>query len=186
MLLLKNIFMPQNKDILYAQNCSNILYWEINNYINTAITSKWLWTWWTNVFPKYYIIWFFPNQNKIEFSYENQWNETKYKTINFSWEFAKHIYCQTNSYQITMSGQIQNIKINKGLQNNNNEPIFQLHTDWIQEFTGKIEMKLCNLELTNCKLFAKYIIDTRTRHINYAKCMTFTGTNDTACQKRNQ
>jgi len=186
MIVLKNVFMPQNRNILYAQNCSNNIYWKLNNYINSAITSKWLYTWWTNIFPEYYTIQFQPKKNKINFWYKNQWISTIHETLALSWSFAKTIDCQSNNYQVVITGSIQEIQINKWLQSKDNNPIFQLHTNWIQNFTGNIELKICDLEHINCKIFAKYIIDTRTKHINYAKCTVFTGNNNTECEKRNQ
>ncbi|NOZ45084.1 MAG: prepilin-type N-terminal cleavage/methylation domain-containing protein [bacterium] len=41
---MKSVFTPKNQDTLYAQNCINNIYGELNNFLNASMTSKNLYT----------------------------------------------------------------------------------------------------------------------------------------------
>lgn len=183
---LKHIFFPQSRNLMYGQNCANILYGKVNNFINSAITSKWLYTGGILIFPEYYHIDFNILQNEIAFWYTINWITNNHEIFQLSGQEARKEYCQTNEYQIILSWNNQNITITKWLQTKVNNSTFTLLDWWNSKFTWAIYLQLCNLDWQQCSTFSTYITDTRTKHIRHGKCINFTWMNNEICNKRDQ
>ncbi len=185
---LKNVFKPSNKDTLYGQICINRIYWDINNYLNAWVTSKWIYVDNQALYPKDYTIRFLPEMNSISLEYTLDNNSTGIrKTLELTWNSLPGNYsCKDNSYLLKIQGQTTQVTLKRWLQSETNLPTFQIIREWNLLFTGTVAIHLCLPDQTICRQFSEYAIDARTKHIKNRICLSFTGPNNIICKEWNQ
>lgn len=180
----RDIFNNSNKDYLYAEVCVNKIYWDINNYIYSALTSKWLYVSWSwTIFPKQYTIKIQPSNNEFSLDYKiNTWTWT-YIQENLDNQAMEEYYCKTNKYTIYLSWDDFNITINKSSIQDQTLPTFTIN-DGQAEFTKTTAINLCYTG-NDCKEIYNFMTDIRTQTISKKKCLLI---NDqwTNCLERDQ
>lgn len=166
-LTFRNVFQNNNKDFLYAETCINKIYGDINNFIFSAITSKWLYIDENLIYPKQYDIIINPDYN-INFWYIDQNNQSWiYLTNDLSSPKLEENYCKTPNYEIKFSGDNFEININKEVLHNSSLSTFQISDG---NFTKNIDLFLCYAD-NNCKEIAEFTIDARTQSIQKRFCI---------------
>jgi hypothetical protein len=182
MVAFKNVFTYQKKDLLYWESCINRMFGEVNNFLYSAITSKWLYISWVTIYPQQYIINFDTTKNAIILQY-NGTTAWTYKYITMTWAMAQNYYCTNAGYQMFLSWSTTTVTINKGLTPNNNMQNFFINTWWI--FSWSIGMIFCYANSSTCKELWSYAIDIRTQSIKNKLCTSLDDSNG-KCLKRNQ
>jgi len=185
MISFKQIFQLKNKDVLYGQTCSNYIYGDLNNFINSAITNKALYSGNTQFFPNYYIISFSTEQNTINLNYQqnNGLTGTR-KSLNLSGDIPSNYQCNKTEGIIKISGDNSIITIKKWLQQTENLPSFMLTQNWSMVFTGTIPIYACSIN-NKCKNISKINIDSRSKSLTNHNCLVFTWENKLECHERN-
>lgn len=187
MVAFKSIFKPRNQNTLYAQNCINIIYWEMNNFLNAAMTSKWLYTWNTTVIPDIYSISFNENTSRIDFKYKNKTQSGIQKTYILSGGVPANYSCSSKQYVVQMTGNnIRNININRWFSNQWDEIPFQIKKNTNTLLTWNIMFYACTLDLSLCQEIANISIDSRSKTIKKALCIVYTWTNNNQCLYRDK
>ena len=114
MVSFKQMFQPKNQDLVYSQNCINMLYGEIQNFANASMTSKGLYTGGETYFPEQYIITQDPKTNSIALQYSSGQNAITRKNFQLSGGVPNNFYCNNkNGSQTVMSGHEITITTNK-------------------------------------------------------------------------
>jgi len=179
-----NIFVNTNKDFLYVETCINKIHWDMNNFIYSAITSKWLYVWTWTIFPQQYTISIIP-EKEIILLYENYDNTTWiYLSNDLSSTILANDYCSTNKYITKLSWNRVDIAINKSSLDDQTLPTFTIN-NWSEIFSEITKMYLCYVENNDCKEIANFIIDIRTQNIQKKKC-TLINKEGIDCLKRDQ
>lgn len=168
----RSSFQVKNKDVLYGQACIETLYGQVNNFLHAGLSSKSLFTWTTAIFPDQYIVSFVPAQQLIQLKYTEQGSEYIYSSIALTGNTI--MYCSSNSYIIQLTWETYELHINKWLQENTALQFFYLSgtnsvSTWGNEFLQ------CDINLTWCKIMARFESDTRTISLKKQICLTFTG-----------
>ena len=176
-------FQIKNKDILYGQSCIETIYGQVNNFLYAWLSSKWVFSWSSTIFPNEYIINFQPISWLIELKYKTGENTSDilYSSIEIT-ENRNIGYCSSNSYILQLTWENYEIHINKWLQENAALQFFYLSGKnfsgenltniWVNSFLQ------CNNQWTWCKTIARFESDTRTVSIKKQICLSFTGAND--------
>ncbi len=170
----RNIFQNTNKDYLYAETCVNKVYWDINNFLYSAMTSRGLYittgSTTGTIFPQQYMIAITPNKNEIELSYKTEQNITgTYIKYVLSGESLGQYYCKMNNYTTKMSWDNFNIIINKASLQDQTLPTFTINNGW-EIFTQNTQIYIC-YPWNTCKEIANFITDIRTQTIQKKKCI---------------
>lgn len=166
----KSSFQVKNKEVFYAQACVEGVYGEVNNFLHTAISSKSIYSWGTQIFPDIYSISFDPGNQTITLKYDYY----TYSTISLSGQSSVQ-YCNDNNFRILLSWDTYDIYITKWLQENTNRQAFYL--SGISWPTGGNSFRGCNDQGTECKHIANFITDMRTITIQKQMCLSFSGNN---------
>ena len=182
MVAFKNLFTYQKKELLYGESCINRMFGEINNFLYSAITSKWLYISGVTIYPQQYIINFDTTKNAIILQYNTN-TPTTYKYITMTWAMAQNYYCTNTAYQMFLTGEATTVTINKWLTPNNNMQNFFINTWGI--FSWLVKMIFCYTNSSTCKELWSYAIDIRTQSIKNKLCTSLDDTNG-SCLKRNQ
>ncbi len=178
-----NRFSYDNKrDYLYAETCINKVYWDINNFIYSAITSKWIYTGNSVIFPENYFININPQKNEIYLHYKTATSTWTFMRYNLSGSDLKKSYCFNNDYQVFLSWENIEISIKKSTVEDSILPTFIIK-DKPEQFTWIIKTLICYTN--NCKEIANLLIDTRTESITKRKCVQINN-QGTDCLKRDQ
>lgn len=182
--------------IIETQWCAISFWWEMNNYVFNALTSKNLLSWNTQVSPNIYSItlrgwnsspnncsktnyesdWIFCNE--LLFFYETNGDKVVYKTITI-WNTCRQNQANMWLYRIGWtSWDISAIKMNKWFapRSINERKVFYLQHKWEGEANkltqGDIMVLLCPSS-NSCKWgkeVGKFHVDARTQTITFQKC----------------
>lgn len=165
----RDVFQNTNKDFLYTESCVNKIHWDINNFIYSAITSRWLYISSWTIFPKQYIISINPT-DEIHLRYKDQDNTTwTYLKNNLSSEKLRENYCSMNNYTTKLSGNNFDITINKESIENQNSPTFTIgHGE--EKIIENTQVYIC-YTWNNCKEIANFITDIRTQTVQKKRCI---------------
>lgn len=171
----RSSFQVKNQDVLYGQSCVESIYWEVNNFLYAAISSKSINSWWTQIFPDIYTISFDPNNQKIALTYKT--TEDIYYTYNTIIVSGQNNmqYCDSKYSTLLLSGDTYEITINKWLQKNNTMKSFYLSGVSI---TGENIFLWCDGQGNGCKNISYFLTDTRTIAIQKYMCLRFSTTGD--------
>ncbi len=183
----KTIFQTKDQTTLYAQNCINMVYGELNNFLNSAMTSKWLYTGNQTIYPDFYQIAFKESNNRIDLIYQNKDFSGIQKTYMFSWWTPKNFNCYNNSYHVAMSGNsTRDITMTKGFSNQWEEIPFQIKHNNQNILTWDIIFYACSYDWSHCQEIGKLSLDTRSKQISKALCIAYTWTDNTQCLYRDK
>jgi len=185
-LAFKQIFNPKNQDDLYAQSCINILDWEINNFINSAMTNKQLYYQEEKQQASQYFITIQEATWDIILSFNTGLNQTKniYKNYKLDGAETTKIHCNTSKYKVQMDGiNTREIAINWGFENKNSIPFF-IKKEENRMLTWQTIFTICNIEGNYCKEIAKIEYDSRSKSISKKLCLSRENTTPTLCQQR--
>lgn len=169
---ISTMFKMKEKDNIYSQACLANVYWEVSNYVDNAITWKWIYTWSNWYTPDMYLVSFIPNLDVVSLSYS--WSASwswLYKNfqLNWSWNDAKY-KCFWDNYYVDLSWQNYNLSIIKWLNWDINNSSFSINS-WTN-FTWEIEFMFCQ-KPNNCKILWKIIMDNRSYTIWLNKCLNW-------------
>jgi len=177
------MFQNTNKDFLYAETCVNKIHGDMNNFIYSAMTSRWLYTTSWTIFPKQYNISINP-EYEIHLWYKNQDNTTwTYIKNDLSSNELSQNYCKMKNYTTKLSGNNFNITINKESLEDQNLPTFTINNGE-ENFLENTEFYLC-YTWNVCKEIANFITDIRTQTIQKKRC-TLINKEGTTCLQRDQ
>lgn len=173
------LFKSSDKNIISAQSCLNFTNWFITQTINSAVTGKWIYSWWKLNFPDSYFLQL--SWQKLDFGYS--WWTAWYKftsTVLFSgsnntspyWCYAKDFYVQ-----LTWNSWTFWVNINILDDSFNPLPRFLINQD-PGVFTWSIIANYCwNDRWTDWKKFCrplwKFVFDRRTETSKYIKCLNW-------------
>jgi len=174
MLVIRSAFQNRDRDILYAESCVNKVYWDVNNFVYSAMTSRGLYISWNTIYPDEYNIDMNISTNNILLRYKTQTWTWVYINNILSGDLLKTSYCSNSNYKITLSWSNLSVKINKSSLQDQNLPIFTLSW-WTSLFTWQVKLLLCYIG-TNCKELAAIVMDLRTQKAEKKKCLTLTST----------
>lgn len=184
-LTFKDIFSNTNRDYLYTETCINKVYWEINNFVYSAMTSRGLYIGSTTgtIYPLQYTISIIPN-NEIHLRYKDQNNSTwTYKKYDLSTGELIQSFCKSTKYTTKLSGSAFSVTINKASLQDQNFPTFTIN-DGQEIFSKSIEMDLCYTWVW-CKEIANFAADVRTQSIKKKKCVLI-NEQGSSCLQRDQ
>jgi hypothetical protein len=189
MVSFSRIFQIKNKDVLYWEACTNNIYWDISNFLYSAISSKALFSWSNKTFPEYYNIEFNLTQNSINFSYStgSTWaNPQIQNRLQLTWNMPQNYNCHSNLYNIILSGQQSLlIQIKKWLSEDKTMRSFIINpssSNYI--FTWMIKVLLVYKWSNLYKEVWIFDIDTRNQSIKAKTCITIN--NQWTCWQRSQ
>lgn len=188
MLAFKGIFQINNKDALYGEACVNNLYGDVNNYLYSAITSKAITSGDTKIYPNIYYIEFDTTTNAIYMGYTT--GDASSPIIMNTYipltGAPQNYNCTSNGYNMRLSGEHLQIKINKWLIEDANWKSMSL--SWIgignDTFTSDVKLLLTYPWGTWYKELGRFEIDIRTQSIKKKLCLLINNTWD--CSSRNQ
>lgn len=166
----KNVFRMENKKDIQSKTCVNYFYWEISNFFDNAITWRGFYTgnagdkWWK--YPQEYFIKIDINNDTVKLESEN-YSLDKFV---FTWDWEHQQWCFGVGYYVNLTWNIQNIKINKWLGWNINNPAFLMTgTNGDRILTWEILFEFVKLNKT--KPIAKIFVDKRTSQISLNRCL---------------
>lgn len=170
-LMFQRFLASDQKDLLTSKSCINYLYWEIGNYLNYAMSWKWLYinNGWLS--PDIYSIKFDAINDKLTLAYSwSSWVGT-YKDINLRWttEFGSVNCFDNKSSYINMKWDDLQIDMSKMFQwTINNQSFLINNTKSI--LTWEVVLEHCD-NLNNCIEIVKFFIDRRVNDIRNVKCL---------------
>jgi len=187
MVAFKQIFQPKDQNTLYGQSCVNILYGEINNFVNAGMTSKNIYTGEKSITVQKYIIEVEENIDTIKLSYQIWLNTTwNRKIYNLSGGVPNNFYCQSTQYNIKLSWTTnREIIINRGFAWQNETP-FKINKNNNNQLTGTSKFIMCDKDNNLCKEIARIDYDSRTKYISKKLCISYTWVNQTICNERDK
>ena len=168
----RNLFTIKNKDVYYGENCVESIYGNMANYATNAITSKGIISWGITLYPIQYRIDIQPSTNSIIFRYVSGDNLVYTSSILALTgnTMPGGYYCKTSNYTISLSWKELDIRINKGLQQDNNLQSFIL--SWAS-FTGSIDFYQFSTTTSEPrKIIGTISVDTRTQIIQRRICLS--------------
>lgn len=170
---MKPFFQSDKKDYIYIESCINKVYGDMNNFMYTAATSKWIASGnvaTDRIFPEKYTIQI-KNSWEIELGYtQNNWVTGNYRT-NYLKDLA-YYYCVTRQYTSKLSWDFFTLTINKASSNNNWDSQGYELSGSKSQFTGSTSLYLCYTG-DLCREVANFEIDTRIQAIKKRKCLIF-------------
>jgi hypothetical protein len=140
----------------------------------SAISSKAINSWFTQIFPDIYTIRFDTNNQNIVLKYKTA-EESYYTYSSISLTGQNNLQYCTNGLTLVLSGDTYEIYINKWLKQNNAMQSFYLSGESI---TGSNIFRWCNNNWEDCKEIAHFLTDTRTISIQKQMCLHFGTTGD--------
>ncbi len=174
--MFRDSFQPKNKDILYWEACVNNIYADLSSFMNNALTSKNILSWWERISPEQYFININPNNNTIILEYKRPNDNTlyKYKSLDLTWNMPPDYYCQNSMYNMILSWNATNITITKWLKENSEFKSFNINNR--NSFYEKIFLKLCpyknnSIQYNKCKEIWIYEVDVGTQNIKRSTCL---------------
>jgi len=179
----RGLFVSKDRDNLYAKSCLNNIYWELENYINSSFTSKWLWIGWNLVYPEEYYINFLPASNWINLWFKTLQNTWIRRFLNISWNLPKDFYCNTSNYFIKLTWENVDLKIQKWFKTIWTKPSFEIKKNWESKITQNILFLFCYKWSSLCKEFEIFEVDIRTKNIYQKVCIDYSWYQ---CLKRNK
>lgn len=165
----RNLFQIKNRDVVYGQTCIENLYGSINNFVKWAIRSQTISSGITVIYPDRYIINMLPSQNTISLQYISSGIIYPYQTYELTGSIPTQRYCQTNGYDILLSGNDDTLTINKWLGTNAQHQSFRL--SWANQFSLTTDILLHNTNATIDKHIGQFLIDTRTQAVQKRICL---------------
>ena len=177
----------EKRKVIEAQWCVSTIWWEMNNFLFYALTSKNLKTDDGTVAPDFYYIQLDPSKpSNIKFWYSTGDNGIKeYKTL------VSSESCRGNNSKLKFSrtwhDNISGLKINKWfspVKLNESEVFYLRNTSNTRYLTWDILIKLCIDD--NCNLekeISKWAVDWRTQTISSRSCIYYNDDNHT-CKTR--
>lgn len=173
------LFKSSDKNIINAQSCLNFTNWFITQTINSAVTWKWIYSWWSLRFPDSYYLDL--NSQKIDFWYSwwTAWHQVTSSVV-FSWSENTSPYgCYAKDFyvQLTWASWWLNININILDDSFNPLPRFLINNDPGQ-FTWSFIANFCGNDIGSdwnkfCRPLWKFIFDRRTETVKYVKCLNW-------------
>ncbi len=170
---IRQIFTYKQRDFIKANWCVANIVWKSLNYFYSALTSKWLFTWWKLYFPKKYLLvlsgW---NIQKVSFLFST-WGDNKiYNIISLTGNWEDNKYgCFSSKYYVKLSGDLS-----------------ILMTPWLESKDGKIGI-IINNDVSNItweiyfyfvgywytgKILWKLFLDKRAENFYYSSCLIWT------------
>lgn len=187
MVAFRNVFQIKNKDAFYGESCINNLYGEVSNYFYSAITSKGIYSGNTLIYPQNYYIEFDPSKDALRLAYDiDGVTILTGKYLSLTGTVPSNYNCKTNSYYIAITGQFLQIKINKGLGEDNSlrSIVISGGGTTSNPFVKSVRFLLMYPGSTEYKELGAFEMDVRTQNIKKANCLTINNTG--TCNARDQ